>query len=80
MPLIVRLFAGLRDIAGDELVRDVPEPATVDAVWTALAREWPALAPYRDSVSCAVNAEYARFSDSVREGDEVAFMPPVSGG
>ena len=74
MPLIVRLFAGLRDIAGDELVRDVPEPATVDA------REWPALAPYRDSVSCAVNAEYARFSDSVREGDEVAFMPPVSGG
>jgi molybdopterin converting factor subunit 1 len=80
VPLIVRLFAGLRDIAGDELVRDVPEPATVDAVWTALAREWPALAPYRDSVSCAVNAEYARFSDSVREGDEVAFMPPVSGG
>lgn len=80
MAVTVRLFAGLREIAGGELVREMALPATVDQVWAHLTRDWPALAPYRDSVSCAVNAEYARFSDSVREGDEVAFMPPVSGG
>jgi molybdopterin converting factor subunit 1 len=77
----IRLFAGLREIAGaGELVRDVPTPATVAAAWDALTREWPALEPYRASLSCAVNAEYAKFTDLIDEDDEVAFLPPVSGG
>lgn len=81
MSVTVRLFAGLRDLTGaDEVRRTLPEPATVDAVWATLTDEWPALAPYRASLSCAVNAEYARFTDVIREGDEVAFLPPVSGG
>ena len=81
MPVTIRLFAGLREIAGaGEVVRDVPAPATVAAAWETLTREWPALTPYRTSLSCAVNAEYARFSDAIAEGDEVAFLPPVSGG
>lgn len=81
MSVTIRLFAGLREIAGvGELVRDVSSPATVATAWDALTGEWPALAPYRASLSCAVNAEYARFTDTLAEGDEVAFLPPVSGG
>jgi len=81
MSVTVRLFAGLREIAGaDELSRTVTLPATVADVWQALINEWPALAPYAASLSCAVNAQYARMATPVGDGDEVAFLPPVSGG
>ena len=78
---MIRLFARLRDIAGaPDLVREVPEGATVETVWQALASEFPAMAPYRSAMSAAVNAEYARFTRSLDERDEVVFLPPVSGG
>lgn len=81
MRVKVRLFARLRDIAAaPELEREVPGPATLGAVWDLLAREYPAMAPYRGSVSGAVNAEYARMDAEIADGDEVAFLPPVSGG
>jgi molybdopterin converting factor subunit 1 len=82
MRVTVRLFARLRDMAGGagELVRDVPEPATVQTVWDAIVAEVPALAAYERTMSVAINAEYARMAAPVREGDEVAFLPPVSGG
>ncbi len=81
MRVTVRLFARLRDLAGAaELVRDVPEPATVRSVWTSLTADVPALAEYEQTMSVAVNAEYARMAASVHDGDEVAFLPPVSGG
>jgi molybdopterin converting factor subunit 1 len=81
MRVTVRLFARLRDLAGTgELVREVPESATVQAVWASLTDEMPSLAQYERAMSVAVNAEYARMATAVQEGDEVAFMPPVSGG
>ena len=81
MSVTIRLFARLREIAGtDELTRPVGAPATVADVWSALAHDWPALAPYAASLSCAVNAQYARMNTPVSDGDEVAFLPPVSGG
>ena len=81
MRVTVRLFARLRDLAGGgELVRDVPGPATVQTVWNALVAEMPALVEYERTMSVAVNAEYARMAAELREGDEVAFLPPVSGG
>ena len=77
----IRLFARLRELAGAaELERTLAEPATVRDAWDALVREWPALAPYGDTVSCAVNEEYARLAAALADGDEVAFLPPVSGG
>jgi molybdopterin converting factor subunit 1 len=77
----VRLFARLRDLVGnDELVRDAPAGATVRTIWEALVREYPAIAPYAEIMSCAVNADYARMTTAVDDGDEVAFLPPVSGG
>ena len=81
MPVTVRLFARLREIAGtDELSRPVGTTATVADVWQAMASEWPALTPYAASLSCAVNAQYARMTTAVQDGDEIAFLPPVSGG
>jgi molybdopterin converting factor subunit 1 len=81
MRVKVRLFARLKDIAGTaELDRDVPEAATLGSVWDLLVRDFPAIAPYRGSVSGALNAEYARMDAKVGDGDEVAFLPPVSGG
>lgn len=81
MRVTIRLFARLRDLAGaGELVRDVPAPATVQTVWQALAAEVPGVRQYEKTMSVAVNAEYSRMAAAVHDGDEVAFMPPVSGG
>jgi len=77
----VRLFARLRDLAGaGELVRDVQAPATVQSVWKTLVAEMPALGEYERTMAGAVNADYSRMTASGSEGDEVAFLPPVSGG
>jgi molybdopterin synthase catalytic subunit len=59
---------------------DVPAGASVRDVWDAAAAEHPDLNEFRHGVSCAVNAEFASWSSAVREGDEIAFLPPVSGG
>jgi molybdopterin converting factor subunit 1 len=77
----VKLFARLRDIVGcADMVRELGDDATVRTVWTALAAEWPELASYERSISTAVNADYARMTHPLADGDEVAFLPPVSGG
>jgi molybdopterin converting factor subunit 1 len=81
MRVTVRLFARLRDLSGaGELTREVPEGATIDTVWHLVAAEFPSLVAYTRSVSAARNAEYAKSSTPVADGDEIAFLPPVSGG
>ena len=81
MRVTVRLFARLRDIAGaGELQRDAPSGANVAAVWSSLVSDFPEMSAYEKSISCAVNADYSRFSATVADGDEIAFLPPVSGG
>jgi molybdopterin converting factor subunit 1 len=81
MRVTVKLFARLRDIAGAaELVRDVEPGATAGSVWRALAGEFPDFSAYERAVSAAVNLDYARMTTPVDDGDEIAFLPPVSGG
>jgi molybdopterin converting factor subunit 1 len=81
MHVTVRLFARLRDLAGTgELVREVPPASTIDGVWRTLVAEMPALGEYERTMSVALNADYSRMSATVKDGDEVAFLPPVSGG
>ena len=81
MFVTVRLFARLRELAGAaELVRDVPDGSTALDVWNGLSEEFPALTGYTRAISVAVNEEYARLTASVRDGDDIAFLPPVSGG
>jgi molybdopterin converting factor subunit 1 len=81
MRVTVRLFARLRDIIGAaEMARELEPGATIGTVWRQLAAEYPGLAEYSRSISSAVNADYARMDQELRDGDEVAFLPPVSGG
>jgi molybdopterin converting factor subunit 1 len=77
----VRLFARLRDITGaSELTRETVTGATIRDVWRQLAADFPELTGYERSISSAVNADYARMDQVIADGDEVAFLPPVSGG
>jgi molybdopterin converting factor subunit 1 len=77
----VRLFARLRDITGAaELARELAPGATIRDLWRQLAAEFPELASYERSISSAINADYARMDRVIGDGDEIAFLPPVSGG
>ena len=81
MRVTVRLFARLRDIAGTaELPCDLAVGATIGDLWRQLAAEFPDLSEYERSISSAVNADYARMDHVLQADDEVAFLPPVSGG
>jgi molybdopterin converting factor subunit 1 len=81
MRVTVRLFARLRDVTGEStLHRDLPNGATASVLWNSLAAEYTELASYRNAVSTAINEEYAKMNHPLSDGDEVAFLPPVSGG
>jgi molybdopterin converting factor subunit 1 len=81
MLVTIRLFARLRELTGQaELQRELPDASTVRTAWDLAVREFPPLRDYERSLSAAVNADYARFTTQLQDGDEVAFLPPVSGG
>ena len=61
-------------------VRPWVKRTTIRTVWQQLAGEFPGLAEYERSISSALNADYARMDAEVHDGDEIAFLPPVSGG
>src|SRR6476660_6178922 len=80
MQLTIRLFAGLRERAGaSTLDIDVPEAGTVADLLAALEGTPVGGMPARSFI-VAVNREYADGGVPVRAGDEVALIPPVSGG
>ncbi len=81
MRVTVRLFARLRDLAGTaDLDWELPDGSTAHALWDGLATEFPELKPYRTTISIAINEEYARMDAALADGDDIAFLPPVSGG
>ena len=81
MHVTIHLFARLREMAGaGEVRRALPEGASVRAAWDSLVGEFPEMDDYSKVVSCAVNEDYARMTTALSDGDEVAFLPPVSGG
>jgi MoaE-MoaD fusion protein len=74
--VVVRLFAGLRELAGtDRRELDLDDGASVEDVWPALG-----LGDEPAGLLYAVNRTYADRGQSLGEGDEVALIPPVSGG
>lgn len=81
MHLRVRLFASYREAAGRSQVEfEVPEGATVNDLWRMLAAEYPGLPSGHSWVAAAVNRQYVPADRQLNEGDEVVFMPPMSGG
>ncbi len=79
MPVTVRWFARLRELAGTDQ-EAVEGAATVQDVYAALRRRHPSLPETHTLLRAARNEELAEWTDLVRDGDEVAFIPPVSGG
>jgi molybdopterin synthase sulfur carrier subunit len=77
----VLLFGAAADRAGARQIElPVGGGATLGELWPVLADRHPGLMPMRDTLAFAVNGEYARMDDTVSPGDEVAVLPPVSGG
>ena len=74
-------FAVLRDITGTSTADlDVPAGTRASDVWERLRSEHRALADYRQPPMVAVNEEYVDAGQLIRDGDELAFIPPVAGG
>ncbi|HET6900188.1 MAG TPA: molybdopterin converting factor subunit 1 [Vicinamibacteria bacterium] len=81
MRVRVRLFASLREAVGtSEVELDLADGSTAEDAWQSLARQYAGLAPRRARLTAAINRRYAPFDTALREGDELVFVPPVSGG
>lgn len=81
MRIGIRLFAMQRELAGTRSVEvELPSGAVVIDAWEALVARFPVLAPGGASVRFARNGAYADALTPLADGDEVAMIPPVSGG
>jgi molybdopterin converting factor subunit 1 len=81
MRVRVLFFGQLKDIAGvSQEDAELSEDARVEDLYERDARRLPRLSEFRPSVAASVNQEYAEWRASLAPGDEVAFLPPVSGG
>jgi molybdopterin synthase sulfur carrier subunit len=77
----VRLFASLREAAGrPEAVLELEPGSSAEDAWHRLAADHPRLAAWRASLAASVNRRYVPFETPLAEGDELVFIPPVSGG
>ncbi|HEY1434046.1 MAG TPA: MoaD/ThiS family protein [Thermoanaerobaculia bacterium] len=74
-------FASFREAIGrDEESREVAAGTRVGELWTVLGGEVPLFRRFATPPPAAVNREYVSSDTVLREGDEVAFLPPVAGG
>lgn len=80
MRVLVRTFAILREISADRIDVELSDGSRVTDAWRWLAARHPALEPHADFVRPARNGAYAAWDAELADGDEVAFLPPVSGG
>ena len=76
----VLLFGAAADRAGTRETEILTQETTLDGLWPLLEERHPGLSPMRNTLAFAVNGEYARGDARVAAGDEVAVLPPVSGG
>jgi len=77
----VRFFASIREkLHRNEATCAVPDGTTVDELLDQLCRAYPPLAAVRRAVRVAVNQEYVDLNHRLADNDEVALIPPVSGG
>ena len=81
MQVRVLFFGRLKEIVGRaEDNAELSEGARVEDLFARYGNQFPELAKFRASVAAAVNQEYAEWGAPLHNNDEVAFLPPVSGG
>ena len=80
MRITVRTFAILRELSADRQDVTLEAGDLVEDAWRAFGDRYPALDPHRPFVRAARNGAYAEWDVALADGDEVAFLPPVSGG
>ena len=81
MVIHYKLFAGCKDIVGrSSLSIELPEGSVAEEAFDSLIKLYPILDRYRKSVLLAVNREYTGRTAVLLDGDELAIIPPVSGG
>jgi len=77
----VKLYASFREIVGaKEEALEREEGTTVQMLLDDYIRRFPQMARYREHIILSVNKEYGAPTRVLRDGDEVSFLPPVSGG
>ena len=81
MQLRLKCFAWVREVTGeDEIELDLPEGGTVADLRSRLAERFPVFAGRMESIAVSVNQEFAGDALTISSGDEVALIPPISGG
>jgi molybdopterin converting factor subunit 1 len=80
MRIKIKLFSSLREAVGMNEFFIETRAQTADQLWQELEATFPKLAPFAPSHAIALNHHYAQADQTLNEGDEVAFFPPVSGG
>jgi molybdopterin converting factor subunit 1 len=77
----VLFFGQLKEIVGSaQDDADLADGARVEDLFNRYGQRFPKLAAFRPSIAASVNQEYANWQSPLSSGDEVAFLPPVSGG
>jgi len=81
MQITVKLFALMREKAGTDTVElEVPAGANLTQAVAALVRDYPMLAPYVANVRFSLHTDFVDAETILASGDELALIPPVSGG
>jgi molybdopterin converting factor subunit 1 len=81
MHVRLKLFALLRDRAGaSDFALDLPRGTTAGGALDYVAKQFPSIANLLPKAAIAVNLDYAQADRPLSEGDELALIPPVSGG
>jgi len=81
MQVIAKLFGAVREAAGaKELSLALERGATAHDVWALLLDEYPSIAPFADRLAVSVILEIRSLDAEIHDGDEIAFLTPVSGG
>ena len=81
MQVQIRLFARYRELAGaSSLALEVPDNSTALDVFDRLAERYPDMQPMRAATLMAIDREFVKPGTELRPGEELALMPPVSGG
>lgn len=81
MRVAVKLFGSIREAVGEkELSVELPEGATAGDLRQRLALRYPVFDRFGERLAASVGFEVVPLTTALREGDEVAFLPPVSGG